>query len=139
MKVLKIIGIAVAALFCIGAIVTWIGETKLARQGFNAQERQMIRGIKSLQLHVNSNMGMEPPKFISFTHQAEVLDYDGTLLGYSMDGRMKDAVRDMRYFFLPGETVPSWWNNIYPNEDVDEKWRRYLKGLNGLRKADSVQ
>lgn len=133
-KVLTIIGIAVAALFCIGATVTWIGEAKLARQGFSAQERDMIRSIKSLQLHVNSKLGRETPKFIGFTHPAEVLDYDGTLLGYSMDGKIKDAVYDMRYFFLPGETFPDWWNNVYPNEDVDEKWRQHLKGMEGLKR-----
>lgn len=130
-KVLTIIGIAVAALFCIGAIVTWIGEAKLARQGFSSQERDMIRGIKSLQLHVESTLGRPAPTFISFTKAVEVLDDDGTLLGYSMDGRMKDAVCDMRYFFLPGETLPLWWHNVYPNEDIDAEGRQHLKEKKG--------
>ena len=131
-KVLTIIGIAVAAFFCIGYIVVQIGEAKLARQGFSAQERDMIRGIKTVQSYVNTAVGQESPKFISFTRAVEVLDDDGTLLGYSMDGRMEGATVDMRYFFLPGELVPLWWCNLFPHIDVEAEGRQHLREKKGL-------
>lgn len=79
-KILKIIGIILLTIVGLFVIVTLAGEAKLAIQGFNSQERDMIRLIKMNQTAVDLAVGKDAPSFEAFSHVSEVLDEDGALL-----------------------------------------------------------
>ncbi len=124
-KFLKIIGIILLTIVGLFLIVNLVGDAKLAFQGFNSQEREMIRFIKMSQTAVERAIGRNAPTFESFSHVSEVLDEDGTtLLGYYIDGKMEGAAIGKRYFFTKEKQL-LWWTNQTP--DADEQGRQHLK------------
>lgn len=127
-KILNIIGIILLTIVGIFAIASLAGEAKLAIKGFDSQERSMIRLIKMNQSSVDMALGKDKPTFEAFSHVSEVLDEDGTLLGYSMDGKVRGAYSEKRYFFTKEKGL-LWWGNISPT--IDEEGRQHLKDGEG--------
>lgn len=126
LKTVAIIIVSVIVLFVGSAIIRGIvSRTRLRLQGFSQEEVHLTEIIKLHQEAVQRALNRDRPVFVSFSHLAEVYNEDGdTLLGYSMDGRMRESIYGKRYFFTKDKSL-LWWGNI--SDTIDVEGRRHLR------------